>query len=208
MVFFFFSSSHNAAPFPSPLASSLLSLAVVPLAALLGSLSFPAGPQQWANSWRRRGHGRGGHWQSPRWITMLGIETQGGESGGQKAGPLLNITEGARERGRKREGREGQWQMRLSLSPHVCLKKKLIPSYKPKDFLRLSAVNCPAAAYLGTLKWQRRSDYRCKHPRPPSHVTISREESQLTENLSRPLKSKKSLRCFFFPQGEDAKQTT
>lgn len=36
---------------------------------------------------------------------MFGIETQGGKSGGQKTGPLLNITE--RERGRKRQGREG-----------------------------------------------------------------------------------------------------
>lgn len=36
---------------------------------------------------------------------MFGIETQGGESGGQKAGLLLNITEREREAGNEREAR-------------------------------------------------------------------------------------------------------
>lgn len=41
---------------------------------------------------------------------MFGIETQGGQSGRQKAGLLLNITERETERGeggRKQEGEEG-----------------------------------------------------------------------------------------------------
>lgn len=37
---------------------------------------------------------------------MFGIETQGGKSGGQKAGLLLNITEREREAGNGREDRD------------------------------------------------------------------------------------------------------
>ncbi len=38
---------------------------------------------------------------------MFGIETQGGKSGGQKAGLLLNITEREREREKEKEREAG-----------------------------------------------------------------------------------------------------
>lgn len=64
---------------------------------------------------------------------MFGIETQGGKSGGQKAGPLLNITERERRRGRKREGREGLLLILLgdlSLHCHSLVRKfKFIQGY-------------------------------------------------------------------------------
>lgn len=69
---------------------------------------------------------------------MLGIETQGGKSGGQKAGLLLNITEGVEGEGARQEtgGTRGTMTNVSEPQSHVVFlllvfffEKKFIPSY-------------------------------------------------------------------------------
>lgn len=67
---------------------------------------------------------------------MLGIETQGGKSGGQKAGLLLNITEGVEGEGERQEtgGTRGTMTNGPETQSHVVFccflkMKNFIPSY-------------------------------------------------------------------------------
>lgn len=66
----------------------------------------PHRPSVWSQQLEDKGQERGGHWYSPKWITMFGIETQGGKSGGQNTGLLLNITERGRGTGNRRARRK------------------------------------------------------------------------------------------------------
>lgn len=89
---------HSVCLFMSPAPPPPLTSTISPAMSRL-PVSLLSNTVEWAalETQSRKGMGWGGKWDTPRRITMFGIEIQGGKSQRQKADQLLNITRHGRE---------------------------------------------------------------------------------------------------------------